>query len=183
MNHRGAGFVFPFVTSPPLSTEEGLRVVYNEHASELYGFALRTLGERGAAEDLVQEVLLRAWLKADSYRPERGSARGWLFAIARNLAVDVARARAARPELVSVAGDHPGLDDELAQVERRILLLEVLARLTTEHRTVLIEVAIRGRPLAEVAAGLVVPVGTLKSRLFYALKALRQAAEEIGLTP
>ena len=164
-----------------LSTEEGLRVLYDEHAGELYGFALRTLGDRGAAEDLVQEVLLRAWLKADTYQPERGSARAWLFAIARNLAIDVARARAARPELVGVDGDHVGLGDELAQVERRILLLDVLARLTTEHRTVLIEVAIRGRPLADVATGLVVPIGTVKSRLFYALKALRHAAEEIGL--
>jgi len=183
VNHRSQGFVLPFVKSHPLSTEEGLRVVYDEHAGELYGFALRTLGDRGAAEDLVQEVLLRAWLKADTYRPERGSARGWLFAIARNLAIDVARARAARPELVGVDAEHAGLGDELARVERRIVLLELLSRLTTEHRTVLIEVAIRGRPLADVASGLVVPIGTVKSRLFYALKALRQVAEEIGLTP
>lgn len=166
-----------------LSTDEGLRVVYDEHAGELYGFALRTLGDRGAAEDLVQEVLLRAWLKADSYRPERGSARAWLFAIARNLAIDIARARAARPELVGVDSDLPVHDDELAQVEQRILLLELLARLTTEHRTVLIEVAVRGRPLADVAAALAVPTGTVKSRLFYALKAFRHAAEEIGLAP
>lgn len=139
--------------------------MYDAHAAELYGFAVRTLGDRGAAEDLVQEVLFRAWLKADTYRPERGSARGWLFAIARNLAVDVTRARAARPELVGVSGDQAGLGDELAGVERRILLLDVLARLTTEHRTVLIEVAIRGRPLADVAGSLLVPVGTVKSRL------------------
>lgn len=171
------------MTAHQLSTDEGLREVYDEHARELYGFAVRTLGDRGAAEDLVQEVLLRAWLKADSYRPERGSARSWLFAIARNLAIDVARARAARPELVTGDEDLAAHRDELAQIEQRVLLLEILARLTIEHRTVLIEVAVRGRRLSDVAADLAVPTGTVKSRLFYALKSLRHAAEEIGLTP
>ena len=106
------------MTTSPLSTDEGLREVYGDHGRELYGFALRTLGDRGAAEDLVQEVLLRAWLKADTYRPELGSARGWLFAIARNLAIDVARARAARPELVTCDDALVSHDDEFARIEQ-----------------------------------------------------------------
>ena len=71
-----------------------LRGLYESHAGELFGFALPTLGDRGAAEDLVQEVFLRAWLRAETYRPGRGPVRGWLFAIARNLAIDAARKRA-----------------------------------------------------------------------------------------
>lgn len=166
----------------PLLVPDGLRVVHDEHAGELFGFALRTLGDRGAAEDLVQETFVRAWLRAESYRSARGSVRTWLFAIARNLAIDELRARATRPQLAREEPAEPAaLVDELERLEQRVLLVEALGRLTREHRTVLIEVALRGRSLADAARDLGVPVGTVKSRLFYALKALRLVAEEIGL--
>ena len=161
-----------------------LRVLYEAHAGELYGFALRTLGERGAAEDLVQEVFLRAWLRAETYRPERGSVRGWLFAIARNLAIDTARARAARPLLAEDVGEETGsLDGEFDRIEQRIVLAEALGRLTPDHRRALIEIAIRERTVNEAAALFGVPPGTVKSRLFYALKALRLGLEELGFEP
>lgn len=170
------------MSAEPLLVPAGLRVVHEEHAGELFGFALRALGDRGAAEDLVQETFLRAWLRAETYRPARGSVRTWLFAIARNLAIDELRARAARPQLVGEGTAEPAAAiDELARLEQRVLLVEALSRLTREHRSVLIEVALRGHSLAEVAGDLRVPVGTVKSRLFYALKALRLIAEEIGL--
>lgn len=166
----------------PLDAADGMRVVYEEHATELYGFARRALGDCGAAEDLVQETFLRAWLRADRYRPERGSVRTWLFAIARNLAIDAARARAVRPPLAREETDEvAGADDELERLEQRILIAEALARLTIEHRTVLTEVALRDRGAADVARELGLPVGTVKSRLFYALKALRLIGEELGL--
>ncbi len=159
-----------------------LRVLYEAHAGELFGFAVRTLGEREAAEDLVQEVFLRAWLRAGTYRPERGSVRRWLFAIARNLAVDAARARGARPRLSQdVARETGSIDLELARIEQRIVLAEALGRLTPDHRRALVEVAIRDRTVNEAAAVLGVPPGTVKSRLFYGLKALRVAFDELGL--
>lgn len=161
-----------------------LRLLYEAHAGELYGFALRTLGERGAAEDLVQEVFLRAWLRAETYRPERGPVRGWLFAIARNLAIDTARARSARPRLTEdIAQETGSLDGEFERIEQRIVLAEALGRLTPDHRRALIEIAIRERTVNEAAALLGVPPGTVKSRLFYALKALRLGLEELGFEP
>ncbi len=158
-----------------------LRLLYESHAGELFGFALRTLGDRGAAEDLVQEVFLRAWLRAETYRPERGPVRAWLFTIARNLAIDTARARASRPVL---AADRPhetgALDRDLERIEQRVVLAEALGRLTSDHRSALVEVAIRERTVNEAAAALGVPPGTVKSRVFYALKALRLILDELG---
>ncbi|RDI75867.1 sigma70-ECF: RNA polymerase sigma factor, sigma-70 family [Gaiella occulta] len=161
--------------------DSDLRTLYDAHAGELFAFALRTLGERGAAEDLVQDVFLRAWLRAETYRPERGPARGWLFAIARNLAIDTARARSARPQLAAERVDETGSrDSEFEQIEQRIVLAEALGRLTPDHRRALVEVAIRERTVSEAAAVLGVPPGTVKSRVFYALKALRLGLEELG---
>ncbi len=167
--------------SAAATAETDLRVLYEAHAGELFGFALRTLGERGAAEDLVQEVFLRAWLRAETYLPERGPVRAWLFAIARNLAIDAARARSVRPRLAEDKADETGaLDAEFERIEQRIVLAEALGRLTADHRRALVEVAIRERTVKEAALALGVPPGTVKSRLFYGLKALRLALEELG---
>ena len=163
------------------NVDADLHLLYESYAGELFGFALRTLGDRGAAEDLVQEVFLRAWLRAETYQPKRGPVRAWLFAIARNLAIDAARARAVRPSLAEDRPDETGaLDAELERIEQRIVLAEALGRLTPDHRRALVEVAIRERTVNEAAAVLGVPPGTVKSRVFYALKALRLALEELG---
>ena len=78
--------------------EVSLRALYDEHASALLSYALRlTNGDRGRAEDIVQETLLRAWRHLDALTPERGSTRAWLVTVARNVAVDAHRARSARP--------------------------------------------------------------------------------------
>ena len=172
--------VFSVVTLAA-TLDADLRLLYDAHAGELFGFAVRTLGDRGAAEDLVQEVFLRAWLRAETYRPELGPVRAWLFGIARNLAIDAARARAVRPALAEDRSDETGaLDQELERIEQRVVLAEALGRLTPDHRRALVEVAIRERTVNEAAALLGVPPGTIKSRLFYALKALRLALEELG---
>lgn len=180
MNRSASGSVFPFVRSAT-TPDAGMSALYDAHAGELFGFAFRALGDRGVAEDLVQEVFLRAWLRAETYRPELGPVRGWLFGIARNLAIDAARARASRPTLAEDnAAETGSVDAGFERLEQRIVLAEALARLTSDHRRALVEVAIRERTVGEAAAVLGVPPGTVKSRLFYALKALRLILEEIG---
>ena len=67
---------------------------------ELRSFAARRLGSWGAAEDVVQETMLRAWRKADHFDSARGTLRGWLYGILRNLLVDVARSAASRPQTI-----------------------------------------------------------------------------------
>jgi RNA polymerase sigma-70 factor, ECF subfamily len=164
--------------SGALRHERDVREAYSAHSGELYGFALRSLGDSGLAEEAVQETFVRAWRAGERFDPEIGSLRTWLFAILRNVVIDMGRARAARPR-VAEGGIEPSvepLDEALLawQVE------EALRRLGDDHRHVLIETHFRGRPYAEVAEELGVPEGTVKSRVYYGLRAMRVVLEEMG---
>jgi RNA polymerase sigma-70 factor (ECF subfamily) len=165
---------------PPgaLADERDVREAYAAHAGELYGFAVRSLGDPGLAEEAVQETFLRAWRAGDRFDPQIGSLRTWLFAILRNVVIDLGRARAARPR-VSAEGIEPAVEpfDEALlawQIE------EAMRRIGEQHRRVLVETYYRGRPYAEVAEELGVPEGTVKSRVYYGLRALRVVLEEMG---
>jgi RNA polymerase sigma-70 factor (ECF subfamily) len=79
-----------------------VRAVYRAHGSELYRFALRSLGDQGLAEEAVQETFLRAWQAANRFDERLGSLRTWLFAIVRNVVIDLSRARAVRPQVAGV---------------------------------------------------------------------------------
>jgi len=186
---RLAGRSSQQVTVHGLADEHEISAVYNAYGPELYRFVLRGLGDPGAAQDVVQETFLRAWRAADRYDPELAGLRVWLFAIARNAMLDHARARASRPWQTQLmdpptAEEHgPALPDPTEALVRSWLVEEALRRLTPDHRTVIVETYLKGRPAAEVAADLGVPVGTLRSRIFYGLKALRLAMDEMGVTP
>ena len=170
-------------SAPRVSNEELVRALYAEHAAALLRFTLRmTHGDRQRAEDIVQETLLRAWLhpEAIAERP----ARPWLLTVARNLAVDAHRARKARPQEVGegVLNLVP-VPDEADRVLESWAVADALAALRPDHRQVLLETYYRGRSVAEAAVALGVPAGTVKSRAFYALRALKLALEERGLAP
>jgi RNA polymerase sigma-70 factor (ECF subfamily) len=154
---------------------------YAAHGPELYRFALRSLGDSGLAEEAVQNTYLRAWRNADRYDEELGSLRTWLFAIIRNVVIDVARARSIRFGTTDGVTVEAAIDDD--DIDRMLVAWQVeeaLRRLSDEHRTVLVETYYRARPYAAVAAELGVPVGTIKSRVYYALRQLRLALEELG---
>ena len=160
-------------------------MLYDEHATALFGYALRlTGGDRVRAEDVVQEALIRAWQHLDRLDPSRGSVRPWLFTVTRHLVVDAHRARAARPTEVGEAplALVPDPVDGLDATLDRIVITDALGALTAEHRAVLIETFYRGRSVAEAAAALDIPEGTVKSRAYYALRALRLALTERGVT-
>lgn len=163
--------------------EAALRTLHDEHAGALLSYALRLCGrDRQRAEDVVQETLLRAWNHLDAARPERGPVRPWLFTIARNVAVDEHRARSSRPKEV---GDTDleliGVADEIDRALEAWLVTDAVASLSEAHRTVLLETYYRGHSVDEAAATLGIPSGTVKSRTFYALKALRLALQERGV--
>jgi RNA polymerase sigma-70 factor (ECF subfamily) len=100
--------------------------------------------------------------------------RGWLLTVARNIITDRARAKAARPtEVAETPVTGPIEDDHAEQVVNTVVVLEALETLSPEHRDVLVELYYRGRSVVEAAAALGVPPGTVKSRSYYALRALR----------
>jgi RNA polymerase sigma-70 factor (ECF subfamily) len=159
--------------------EEGLRAAFLAHSGELYGYARRSLGDSGAADEVVQETFIRAWRARERFDPELGSLRTWLFAIERRIVIDHARSRALRqtnplPEDLAQIGD----DLEKALVGWQVE--EALRRLRPEHRQVLVETYYRGRSGREVAVELGIPEGTVRSRLFYALQSLRLTLDEMG---
>ncbi|MFI0350696.1 sigma-70 family RNA polymerase sigma factor [Actinomadura sp. 9N407] len=169
----------------PTADEGLLRALYDEHGGPLLGYVLRlTGGDRPQAEDIVQETLLRAWRHPDALagRP----VRPWLFTVARNLVVDAHRARRARPIetgidehlMMTAAGS-----DDIDRALESWTVAEAMADLSPQHRAVLVETYYRGRSVAEAAKALGIPAGTVKSRSYYALRALKLALEERGLAP
>jgi RNA polymerase sigma-70 factor, ECF subfamily len=167
----------------PASDEELVRALYAEHAGPLLRYALHLMsGDRQRAEDIVQETLLRAWQHPEAIadRP----ARPWLFAVARNLAVDSFRARKARPrEVGEGALELVPAPDEAERALESWAVADAIRSLRLEHRSVLLETYYHGRSVAEAAGILGIPPGTVKSRTFYALRALRLALEERGFAP
>jgi len=164
--------------------EDFIRALYEQHARPLLGYALRLSGgDRQRAEDVVQETLLRAWRHPQTLERTPDAVRPWLFTVARNIAVDNYRARRARPPEVGSAGlEVIAVDDEVDRALEAWQVADALANLSTDHRRVLVETYYKGHSVAEAAAVLGIPAGTVKSRTYYALRALRLVLEERGVT-
>jgi RNA polymerase sigma-70 factor, ECF subfamily len=154
-----------------------IRSLYEEHGRSLLAYATRLTGDRAAAEDVVQETLVRAWKHPESLTNGKGSVRGWLLTVARNIITDRARRRAARPPEVAGHEDVPATQEDHADaVADSVTFHEALGRLSPEHREVLTEIYYRGATVNEAAQALGVPPGTVKSRTYHALRALRNRA-------
>jgi RNA polymerase sigma-70 factor (ECF subfamily) len=164
-------------------TVEGL---YDEHARALWRYALRLTGDRARAQDVVQETLLRAWQHPEVADDNERSARAWLFTVARNMIIDESRSARFRRELSTpddVGAFEGACPDEVDAALDRLLIGDALTRLTPEHREVVRRSYYQGSTTAQIAADLGIADGTVKSRLHYALRALRLALSEMGFTP
>ncbi len=172
-----------------LADEADLLHAYEVHGAELYRFAMRRLGDAGEAQDVVQETFLRAWHAAAGFDPARASLRSWLFAIARNELVDQGRRTRARPwrgqlcdpaDLERLGGAAP---DETDRLVWRSVVHEALLQLSDDHRQAVVETYLRDRTYRDVAEDLAVPEATVRTRVFYALKALRAEMMRMVLSP
>ncbi|HEX7323596.1 MAG TPA: sigma-70 family RNA polymerase sigma factor [Mycobacterium sp.] len=157
-----------------------MKALYHEHAAALWRYALRLTGNRNSAEDVVQETLLRAW-----QHPEvsPSTARAWLFTVARHLIIDQSRSARAHHEVrpLDDAPERAGPDETDAALDR-MLISEAITRLSADHRAVICRSYYQGWSTAQIAADLGIVEGTVKSRLHYAVRALRLALQELGVT-
>jgi len=158
--------------------EDVLRRMFDEHGRALLTFVAGITGNRPAAEDIVQETMLRAWRHVDRLSDGSG-VRGWLLTVARNAAIDRARSLAARPEKLTAAPYQPlAHADHADSVVGAIDMLEVLRSLSDKHREILFELYYNDRTAREAAAHLGIPVGTAKSRAHHALRSLREFMDQ-----
>ncbi|MGM1059888.1 sigma-70 family RNA polymerase sigma factor [Saccharothrix sp. Mg75] len=154
--------------------DEFTRSVFLEHRLLLLAHARRLTGDHHAAEDVVQEAMIRTWRHADQLLDDGGPVRGWLLTVVRNIVLDRARARRVRPVEVDDARTAPAVTtDHADRVVADVVVGEALLRLPTELRRVLELVYLRGDTVAEAASALDIPAGTVKSRTHRAMHLLR----------
>lgn len=161
--------------------EAAVGELYNRHAAQLLGVALRILGQRSDAEDIVQETFTYAWRQAARYAAEKSSVATWLILIARSRAIDRLRSGAAAHRALSAAGtgaeNHTspeGVGNVLSR-ERRQRVREELDRLPAEQVEVLVMAFFGGLSQTEIAAATGIPLGTVKTRTLLGMKKLRAA--------
>ena len=163
----------------PSDADAAVRQLYSLHAKALRGYVQRFCPDQASADDIVQETFIRAWRHLPQLGADDRPLRPWLFRVARNLLTDADRAARSRPIAVQAQPAEDVRDDiQLDQVLDRQLICAALQRLSPAHRTVLVETFYRGGTPATVARRLGVPAGTARSRLHYALRALRQQLQE-----
>lgn len=162
--------------------EMALHTLHDRHAAELWRFALRLTHDRELAEDVVQEVLLRAWKDPGLVGRDEAAARAWLFTASRNLIIDKWRSAASRHEARSAEVPDQSEPDATNLVLDQWLIAEAFRGLSGEHRTVISATYFEGRSVAEIARQLQIPEGTVKSRLHYGLRTLRLLLQEKGVT-
>jgi RNA polymerase sigma-70 factor (ECF subfamily) len=183
-------------------SEEALATLYDRHVDGIHAVALRLSGDRGIAEEVVQETFLALWNRAELFDPALASLATWLRSIARNRTVDRLRALGRRPTLVPFGGhgrtgdDDPGLDrlgpdvvvlggavpdlDPVVAAEAsavRAAIAAALASMPDVERTVIVLAYREGLTQQEIAQRLDWPLGTVKTRTRRALARLRELLE------
>jgi RNA polymerase sigma-70 factor (ECF subfamily) len=153
-------------------------VLYHRYARSVFGLALRRLGDRGRAEDAVQETFASIWRAARSYRPERGPGAPWLYAVARNAIIDRSRARAEPPaEAPEEPAPGAGPPERVEAGWTAWRIHRALEELSPNERTVIELAYWSGLSQSEIAQYLGIPLGTVKTRTRAALARLADELE------
>jgi RNA polymerase sigma-70 factor (ECF subfamily) len=158
---------------------DAFETLYRRYARAVLGLALRRLGDRGRAEDAVQEAFTSVWRAARSYRPERGLAAPWLYAVARNAIADRHRARSEPPaEAADEPAGEPGPDERAEQGWVAWRVHRAVEELPQQEREVVELAYWSGLSQSEIADFLGIPLGTVKTRTRSGLHRLADVLEE-----
>lgn len=181
-SQRGASAAGQILSIAERQDRDAFAALFNAYAPKVKAFLVR----RGAvaAEELTQEVMLAVWRKAPSFDPARGSAEGWIFAVARNACIDAARRERGRPmlahDLLSDPPEPARGDHALEAVQAAERVRAAIGALSAEQREVVRLSFFDDRPHAEISAQLGLPLGTVKSRLRLATRRLRELLDDLA---
>jgi RNA polymerase sigma-70 factor (ECF subfamily) len=163
--------------------QDALRQLYRAFERPLYTLGIRWLHDQSLAEELVQEVTLRIWRRASSFDPSKGAASSWIFGIARNVASDLGRARMRVPtpvgDLVVPATAEPWNEESSWQQWQ---IATAIQALPVEQQRIIHLAYVLQFTQSEIARALDIPLGTVKTRLYQGLRALRTMLAELGIT-
>lgn len=153
--------------------------LYRRYGGRLYRFGLQSLRDSGLAEEMVQECFVRLWRKAGQFDPARGTVAAYLIVIGRSVAADIRKRPSSRPLEELEEGRLPPQLDSVDEILSALVVQEALDSLTPAHRQVL-ALAEEGLTQSQIATRLKVPLGTVKTRTFHAMRALRGALARQG---
>lgn len=157
-------------------SELAFRTVWQRYGAAVFSLCLRRLSDRGAAEDATQEAFASVWRRAATFDPGRGSAAGWLYAVARNAAAQEARHRRRDAIPVAVLDEEQAADEEDAVT--RLVVHAALTRIPATERQVLELAYFDDLSHSQIADQLSLPLGTVKTRIRSGLHRLQKYLEE-----
>ncbi|MEV7395710.1 sigma-70 family RNA polymerase sigma factor [Aeromicrobium sp. NPDC092404] len=166
----------------PEDQDELLRALHDAHAPALLRYVTRLTYDPALAQDVVQEALFRAWRRPAILEQGEAASRAWLFTVARNLVIDDRRTARHLHEVTSERLPETSRADGTDAALDRWLVSDALRSLSPEHRHAIVNTYYLGRSAAEFAREEGIPEGTVRSRMHYALRALRLAMQERGVT-
>jgi RNA polymerase sigma-70 factor (ECF subfamily) len=155
--------------------------LYRRYSATLYRFGLHLLGDGGLAEEMIQECFVKLWRTAGLYEPSKASVGAYLFVIARSVAADIRKRPSSRPLLPLEEAGEPPQPDDVDQLLDALIVHEAFDALKPPHALVLHLAQNAGMTQSEIARQLNLPLGTVKTRMFYGMQAMRSALAERGI--
>lgn len=169
--------------SADAEAEHRIAVLYQEFGGPLLRHVRKSTGnDLQWAEDVVQETLVRAWRNSARLQWEPSLIWAWLLTVARRIVIDGRRRKSVRPQEVEPPEvDMMAVPDGSERALSAMVVADALRSLSEEHREVIEQTYLRDRTISEAAAILGIPPGTVKSRLYYGIRALRELLRDKGV--
>jgi RNA polymerase sigma-70 factor (ECF subfamily) len=159
---------------------EPVAELYRRYGARLYRFGVQLLDDHGLAEEMVQECFVRLWRTAGRFDISRGTVAAYLFVIGRSIAADLRKRPSSRPLAPVEEEQVPAQPDDADRIVDSLAVQDALDSLSAAHREVLLLVHGEGLTQTQIADRLGLPLGTVKTRMFHGLRALRTALAERG---